>query len=271
VYNAGNFLERCLDSLKAQTLREIEIICVDDGCTDCSPEILRRYAEADKRFKIFRQKNAGPGAARNTALANAHGKYVLFCDADDTLEAEAAKDCAEVMEREGVDAVLFNAQIIEEGRTDAFKKNPQGEYILTIKKNNTGILGKFAFINSILLPNTWGYIFRTDLINRYNIRFPSWNFYEDWVFILSYFLVSKSGYGLQKTYYQYFIHTNSLMGKLNNQSWFASFIKAALKVFKSTFIFSLRNKIFWKEIYVLYWFFMYGIKRILWVKRGKLS
>ena len=83
VYNVAKYLRRCMDSLVGQTLREIEIICVDDGSTDGSGAILDEYAAKDPRVKVVHQANAGAGAARNAGLALARGEYLHFCDPDD--------------------------------------------------------------------------------------------------------------------------------------------------------------------------------------------
>lgn len=85
VYNVEIYLAECLDSILGQTLQDLEIICVNDGSTDGSLEILRRYAEKDIRIRIINQDNAGAGAARNNGAMLAKGKYIGFVDSDDTL------------------------------------------------------------------------------------------------------------------------------------------------------------------------------------------
>lgn len=80
VYNVEKYLNKCLDSLVGQTLKEIEIICVDDGSTDGSPLILDEYANRDSRVIVIHQSNQGTAQARNVALAKATGKYVGFAD-----------------------------------------------------------------------------------------------------------------------------------------------------------------------------------------------
>lgn len=89
VYNVENYLEKCLDSVINQTLEEIEIICVNDGSTDNSLEILREYSLKDDRIKIINTANHGLGAARNNGLKVATGEYVFFLDSDDWI-----KECA---------------------------------------------------------------------------------------------------------------------------------------------------------------------------------
>ena len=83
VYNTEKYLRECLDSVVNQTLKDIEIICVDDGSTDGSLTILREYAEEDHRFKVLIQDNSGSGPARTLGIREAHGDFLAFMDADD--------------------------------------------------------------------------------------------------------------------------------------------------------------------------------------------
>lgn len=86
VYNIEAHLHQCLDSVAAQTLDDIEVLCVDDGSTDQSPAILAEYAAKDPRFHVIAQENGGPGVARNTGMAQATGEYLIFLDSDDWFE-----------------------------------------------------------------------------------------------------------------------------------------------------------------------------------------
>ena len=86
VYNAGQYLSQCLDSLLKQTLREIEIICVNDGSSDNSFEILKHYKTKDERIIIINQNNQGQGSARNRAIDISKGEYIAFVDPDDWVE-----------------------------------------------------------------------------------------------------------------------------------------------------------------------------------------
>ncbi len=86
VYNVEEHLPRCLDSVVGQTLREIEIICVDDGSSDASLDILRQYEARDGRMRVIAQENRGPGGARNRGFDAARGEYVLFVDSDDWID-----------------------------------------------------------------------------------------------------------------------------------------------------------------------------------------
>ena len=88
VYNASDYLARAIDCILNQTHQDIELICVNDGSTDDSLDILNEYAEKDSRIQVFSQTNQGGGAARNFALDKISGKYLYFMDSDDEIKKE---------------------------------------------------------------------------------------------------------------------------------------------------------------------------------------
>ena len=103
IYNAERYLSACLDSLLAQTAKELQIILVDDGSTDGSLAIAKSYTVRDPRVELYRQPHAGQSAARNLGLKHAHGEYVAFVDADDTIAPDWCEKHVEAIE--GVDYV----------------------------------------------------------------------------------------------------------------------------------------------------------------------
>ena len=105
VYNVESYLERCLNSIIGQTFNNIEIICVDDGSTDRSGEILDRLMQTDSRIIVIHKKNGGLSSARNTALSFVKGKYVCFVDSDDWLENNAIEELVAHMTN-GIDSLL---------------------------------------------------------------------------------------------------------------------------------------------------------------------
>ena len=107
VYNTAAYLSQCLDSLLSQTLKDIEVICVDDASTDNSLDLLHQYAEKDNRVKVFALKeNCGQAHARNVGLSHATGDYIGFVDSDDWLSQDALEKVCESF-RDDVDSVLF--------------------------------------------------------------------------------------------------------------------------------------------------------------------
>jgi len=109
VYNVGNYLEQCLRSLLDQTLQEIEIICVDDGSTDNSLEILMEYQKKDRRIQIIQQENHGAGAARNAGMAIAQGQFLSFVDSDDYFDKDMLKLAYDKAVATNADVCIYKA------------------------------------------------------------------------------------------------------------------------------------------------------------------
>ena len=107
VYNGERYLRKCLDDILGQSLREIEVICVDDGSTDGTLAILKEYEKADPRVRAVYQDNAGAAVARNYGMTLAGGKYLSFLDADDFFERDMLRLAFENAEREQADIVIF--------------------------------------------------------------------------------------------------------------------------------------------------------------------
>ena len=108
IYNVEKYLPECLDSLVAQTLADIEIICVNDGSTDDSLKILQKYAKKDERIKIIDKENTGYGDSMNQALAAAKGEYIAIVESDDFLEADACEKLYEIAHKDKADIVRAN-------------------------------------------------------------------------------------------------------------------------------------------------------------------
>lgn len=108
VYNVEKYLRQCMDSLLMQTLREIEIICVNDGSTDMSGEILREYAAQDERIILIEKENTGYGHSMNTALAKARGKYVGILESDDYADVHMYEDLYRLAEKNRCDIAKSN-------------------------------------------------------------------------------------------------------------------------------------------------------------------
>ena len=105
VYNAAKYLRECLDSVVAQTYTDFEVICINDGSTDGSAEILDGYAAKDRRIKVVHQKNAGAWAARNAALEITQGEWITFVDADDRIYPEWLDAAMKLADSSGADLV----------------------------------------------------------------------------------------------------------------------------------------------------------------------
>lgn len=108
-YNVEKYLRQCLDSVLNQTLQDIEIICIDDGSSDGTLELLKEFQKKDNRVKVITQKNAGAGAARNNGLRVATGEYLSFLDSDDFFEPNMLEEAFKTAEKYQVDFVVYNS------------------------------------------------------------------------------------------------------------------------------------------------------------------
>lgn len=213
VYRAEHYLRGCLDALCRQTLRNIEIVCVDDGSPDACGVLLDRIAEKDDRVRVVHQANGGVSSARNAGIAAATGKYLMFCDCDDLYPPEYCERMAGLIESKRVDVVMSgNEYIIEDGYArDKVEKRVDDSYF------NPGIVGPVDLthdgrdgrrINVML----WNKIFRLDLIRRFGIRFPIVERHEDDAFWMQYAMVANSAWAVDDRYYRYRVREDSLTG-----------------------------------------------------------
>ena len=173
VYNVEQYLRECLDSVVNQTLKEIEIICVDDGSTDKSLEILKEYAQKDNRITIITQQNLHAGVARNAGLSVAKGEYLHFCDSDDWVEKDIYTECL----KKEADIILFDAF-----KTDAFLNNKlswKKEYLN--KEKTKDDINRFEFEKCSGSP--WGKLFKRDFVNNYGLRFQNLKCCNDIYFV----------------------------------------------------------------------------------------
>lgn len=121
VYNGEDYLAQSIESVLSQTLDDFELICVDDGSTDGSLEILNGFAENDSRIRVFHQQNSGGGAARNFAMRHATGKYLYCMDADDLIKRTALEELYCICEEKRLDMVIFQAVNYDEDAGEYYR------------------------------------------------------------------------------------------------------------------------------------------------------
>lgn len=123
VYNAQKYLDQCIRSVLDQTFTDFEIILVDDGSTDDSGEICDRYGRQDSRVKVFHKPNGGSSSARNIALSEARGSYIIFLDSDDYWYVDdSLETLLNVALRENADIVRGEYKAVDENGADLFRK-----------------------------------------------------------------------------------------------------------------------------------------------------
>ena len=166
VFNGEQLLSQCLDSATTQSLRDIEIICVDDASTDDSANIIRSHQDADDRIRcISHAKNLGEGAARNTALDEARGDYVFHLDADDTLPSSALEKLWSTASEHGSQMVKGGFSITGfDGRTIASNYEASPSVVINTSIRNS------AFLKRIPVGH-WSYLYEKSFLDEHRLRY----------------------------------------------------------------------------------------------------
>ena len=187
----------CLDSVVNQTLRDVEIACVDDGSTDGSAAILEDLAARDGRFHVLTQANAGQGSARTRGLEQATGEYVYFMDADDALaEPDALSRLAETMEAKRLDVLFFDARTaVDEGAAVSESVVRASDYVR--KFDYSGVYSGRELLSAFLKNREFCVspclmMLRRGFVDENRLRFPEARiFYEDNIFMTRVLLAAK--------------------------------------------------------------------------------
>ncbi len=158
VYNVEKYLPECLESILNQTFQDFEIICVDDGSTDKSLDILQEYKRKDDRFVILQQRHAGAGAARNHGLKLAEGKYIQFLDSDDYFEPTLLEEMYNHAEKYSADLTVCSSRKVDENGNITESQNPNSP----INLDKTPLEKPFNWQD-----------FKNDIFGLFNV--PSWN------------------------------------------------------------------------------------------------
>lgn len=185
VYNAEKHLDECIRSICAQTLRNIEIICVDDGSTDSSVEILNRFSQEDPRIAVVRQENAGAGAARNHGMRLATGKYLSFLDADDFFDPQMLEKAFAKAEADQAELVVFKADFYNE-KLHRFSPCSYGlrENMLPVHRPFAGVeIEKDVF--KVVVGWAWDKLFRADFVRANSLQFQEQRSSNDMLFVFS--------------------------------------------------------------------------------------
>lgn len=202
IYNMEKYLSRCLDSLLGQSLEDIEIICVDDGSTDAGPEILARYADRDRRIKIFTQPNQGVAAARNAGLGRLTGRYLASVDPDDWLEPQTCALAAGLLDEDPeLDYVAWSSRLVYDG--DRRPPEADGlEALYRVRCEGRHAVDRRVRLNTV--PNVCNKMLKTDLIRRFALDFPGRPVGEDGGFWHKYAAHARFGHYLDEPLYNYY-------------------------------------------------------------------
>lgn len=184
VYNVENYLDDCLSSIVNQTLKDIEIICINDGSTDSSLEILNRYAEKDNRITVISQENGGHAVATNRGMSMAKGEYLYLMDSDDIVKLNTLEDTYNIAKSKDLDFVIFKAINYNDPEdrfyeTEVYSMQNLKKAVGTKVFNYKDIPDNVIFNMSV---TPWSKLYNREFVERCGAHFPEGLVFEDNVF-----------------------------------------------------------------------------------------
>lgn len=272
IYNVASYLEDTFESLINQSLKDIEIIAVNDGSTDNSSDIIEKYKKKDSRIISLYQENLGQSVARNYALQHARGEYIYMMDSDDLLISnQALQICYEYAEKNNADFIFFDGDTILEKEARPITWNYKRTHLV---EEDTKYKGELLLNN--MLDNrkhncvVWLLFINHNYLKRINLKFYPGIIHEDELFTTILTLKSNSIYCLRQSLVMHRIRNTSTMGekytkkniecyltvidelfKFQNSAIIKRFAKYTLsKVFYTGHIIPLKDKlkVFWRAV-----------------------
>ena len=254
VYNVEKYLKRCIESILIQEWKNYDILLVDDGSTDNSPQICDDYAKTYDFISVIHKKNGGLSAARNTGISNAEGEYVYFPDSDDWIEPDTFLALAEALESQEFDIISFNREFVK-GEEDAIVSEPEVTQVFE---------GKDAFMQMLKHSYITGFandkVYRKSLFTEHNIQFPIGKYYEDLGTNYKLFLSAKKVYATNQKYYHYLIDNPDSITQSWNEKKFRDMFGFYKEIFYSDFVRSYLNQ---EELHISQLYYVNGLIHLL--------
>ena len=201
-YNCEQFVGECLQSILGQSYRDIELICVNDGSTDGTGSVLKKFAERDPRIIVVEQPNKGEGAARNSGLDKAHGDFLAFFDADDIIDGQYVEKMVSAAEKHTADIAICSVDSYNE-QTGEVLPVPWG----CIKDNFPSKVFSYADNPNMLFQSfqnwTWNKLFRTSFVKRHNLRFHEIQRSADLYFVMCALALADRMVATREVLYRY--------------------------------------------------------------------
>lgn len=222
VYNKGPALCGCLDSVLGQSFRDFECILIDDGSTDDSPGICDRYAAADRRVRVLHKPNGGVSSARNAGIGLAEGRFLFFCDADDTLPADALQKL--LPSADDFDSQLIVGDIdhilIDTAKNTLQSTKGYNRSYCQISTDDAEALYSFWLRNNML--SACGKLFVRQIVTENGLRFdPGLVVMEDYAFVIDYLSHCRRLYMIPDVVYRYISWTSeSIAAKRSRRDFF---------------------------------------------------
>lgn len=262
IYKVEKYLKRCVESVRKQTLTDLEIILVDDGSPDDCPGICDEYLKEDSRIKVIHKQNGGLASARNAGMNIATGNYLFFLDSDDWLEPDGMQRLYETAEKYQVDFVRYRA--IRTGWPGMEENAPC--MVEEIRELQQGLYEKDRIIKEIYprllatsqltmgaVVGAWGSLYRTDFLRKNQLSFyEEVKFSEDLIFSANVVRAAESFYFIDSPgVYHYFYNPNSISKSFREGRWDSC--KSLIKFCENDFANDITYD-FKKELYYLRWF-----------------
>lgn len=218
VYNTANYIERCLDSLVNQSLKDIEIIVINDGSTDNSDEIITDYAKNHTNIKyLFLDNNYGLGHARNIGIKTSESKYITFVDSDDWVDLDLYEIMLSVLEKNNTDIAIcgikneYNNSFMSEIRYSySFPNIVDGNILLRL-------LTKSESNNFYISPVVWNKVYKRSIFEDHNLYFINNSYWEDDIFSFILFSVINNASIIPNIYYHYFLRQDSITNTISKK------------------------------------------------------
>ncbi len=217
VCNVEKYLCKCLDSVLAQTLKDIEVIAVDDGSTDSSPSILREYEKKDGRIRVATRENGGAGAARNTGLALAKGTYLFFHDPDDFCAPQMLERLVANAERYDSDVVVAGRNLYDDAASSVIKEVHLPRHVVSARQpfDYRDVADRF-FVSFGFAP--WNKLFRREFIAKAGLRFQEIPRTNDMYFVNVALASARRISALDEALYYYRMNVKSSLQSNNDKT-----------------------------------------------------
>ena len=209
IYNAEKYIDRCMQSVYAQTFTDYEIILVNDGSSDCSGEICRRYAAEDRRVTYIEKENGGAGSARNAGMDAARGEYLAFPDADDWFEPQMYGELYALAKSGGYDMVFSGVDYYkqtDDGGT-AYSRTQNIEAVAYSDRETCRRNIMTFFPTTTIFDVPWNKLYKRSIAVEHNIRFIDIRRCQDATFNLDFFDHISSAASVDRAYYNYMENT----------------------------------------------------------------
>jgi len=203
IYNVHKFIVHGVHQVLNQTLKDFELIMVDDGSTDGSYEECLKMVSTDSRVRVLHQQNKGAGGARNLGIENAHGEYIYFYDIDDEIQSDLMESCVGKMDELNVDFLCFGYENIE----TTYNSKVTVDFPETIITSNDDL--KKMFVDQFVLKTNgfpWNKMYRKSFLDKHGLRYENQRIQQDEVFNLKCYRYLENAYLSPKVLYTYYIY-----------------------------------------------------------------